>query len=104
MSDDLLVTPKGRKVPPELEAPVDLVLLDIAEFLRPWFHGVGFTPNGITVLSGILQFMGVWMLYRGNYLWAAALYLIGYMFDDMDGYYARYYDMTTQFGDMLRFI
>jgi phosphatidylglycerophosphate synthase len=92
---------RGRKIPIELENPVDNVCLSIVEVIHPFFYKAGFSANGLTCLSGIFQFISVACIAHGMYFTAVPLYLIGYMFDVMDGWYARYYKMTSPFGDWL---
>lgn len=93
--------PEGRKLPTHLENPIDNILLEICSLIHPLFYKLGFTANGITILSGILQVVAVVCLWRKQYLMAAVLYLVGYTFDVMDGYYARLYKMVSSYGDKL---
>ena len=46
--------------------------------------------NRVLIKSGRLAF---------NYIISAILYLTRYIFDCIDGFYARKYNMTTVFGD-----
>lgn len=91
----------GRKIPAHLDNPFDNVFIAIANTIQPAFHTLGFTANGITILSGIFSLAAVYCLWRGWYGWCALMYLVGYFFDVMDGYYARTYKMVSNYGDML---
>lgn len=93
--------PEGRKLPSSLENPVDNALLDVCSVLHPYFYKAGFTANGITILSGIFQIIGIVCLWFGYYGIAGIMYLIGYTLDVMDGYYARLYKMVSTYGDLL---
>lgn len=90
-----------RKIPRELENPIDNILIDGVQYLHPIFYDLGFTPNGITLLSGICQFTSLWYVYTGYYIASGSLFFLGYMFDVMDGNYARKYQMTSPLGDKL---
>ena len=93
--------PAGRKLPPNLENPIDDVMLTLISVIHPLFYKLGFSANGITLLSGIIQLAAVYCLWKGVYITSAILYVIGYFFDVMDGWYARYYHITSDIGDML---
>ncbi len=90
-----------RKIPKELENPIDNVLIDVAEYLHPLFYALNFTPNGITFLSGICQFSSLVLVSYDYYLTAGCLFFLGYFWDVMDGNYARKYKMTSPLGDKL---
>lgn len=91
----------GRKLPVQLENPIDNVCLDIIFHIHPLFHTLGFTANGITILSALIQLIGVYCVYKSLFILGGVLYFIGYFFDVMDGWYARYYKMTSPYGDKL---
>jgi phosphatidylglycerophosphate synthase len=92
--------PTGRKLPQQLENQVDNAMISVVEKIHPFFKRAGFTPNGITFLSALFQGTSVYLTYIGSYVLAALFFIIGYFFDDMDGWYARYYKMTSLSGDM----
>ena len=88
-----------RKIEKRHENPLDNILIDLSDALCPFFKKLGFTPNWITTLSLIFGLLAVYCLYKG-YLWLfAILYFISYFFDNMDGNYARKYNMTSKIGD-----
>jgi hypothetical protein len=88
-----------RKIPKNLENPIDNYLLDICEYVSPTFYKYGFTPNLITTLSNITTIIVVLLLLQAQYTWAAFLVLVAYFFDCLDGHVARKYNMTSDFGD-----
>jgi hypothetical protein len=88
-----------RKIPDNIENPIDDILLNICEDVSPTFYNNGYTPNMITTLSIISTIIVVLLLLNANYIWAAIFYLIAYFFDCLDGHYARKYNMVTVFGD-----
>ena len=91
-----------RKLDPKDECPTDNLIYSY--FVQPYtatFHEVlHLTPNGITTIAFALQLVALWMLVKGHGRVAGALWLLGYMFDCMDGYMARTYKLTSKFGDL----
>ena len=88
-----------RKIPKELENPVDNILIDGCEKVAPIFYNAGFTPNMITTLSNISAIIVILLLLNAKYMWAAFMFMVAYFFDCLDGYVARTYNMTSKFGD-----
>ncbi len=90
---------KARKIPEELENPIDNILIELAEKLNPYFYKLGFNPNGVTTLSLIFGILSCYFYYLKYYLFSSISMFISYFFDVMDGNFARRYNMQTQFGD-----
>ena len=90
----------GRKINPNHEDPIDNLLIMICNKVNKFFFKLNFTPNMITTLSLIIQFIGIYYIYNKQYKLGAILYFIGYFFDCLDGNYARTYNMTSPFGDL----
>lgn len=88
-----------RKIPENLENPLDNYLLDLCENVSPTFYNYGFTPNMITTLSNITTILVIILLLQAHYNWAAFFVLVAYFFDCLDGHLARKYNMTSDFGD-----
>jgi phosphatidylglycerophosphate synthase len=91
----------GRKIPNHLENPIDNLLIHTAEIFDPVFYALGFTPNILTIISGMFGIGAVYMATRNRFLLAGFLYFISYTFDCFDGFFARKHDMVTEFGDWL---
>lgn len=99
----------GRKLHPEYECIVDNWIYTIVEPLSVFFHNYDMTPNQITTLSLIAGLISIKCLYESircikcshlGYLAAfAAFFSVSYILDCVDGYYARKYKMTSEFGD-----
>ena len=87
------------KLPRELENPIDRFFLNISDKLLPIFRRNGFTPNGLTTLSMITGVLAVNNIYNGNYICAISMIWVSYLFDCMDGMFARKYNMVSKFGD-----
>jgi phosphatidylglycerophosphatase A len=92
-------TSNGRKIDENRENPVDNVMLYIAEIISPYLHKLNYTPNGITTISTILNGAALYHLYKREILPFAIYFIIAYLFDNVDGYYARKYKMTSVIGD-----
>ena len=89
-----------RKIPKNLENPIDNAIIDICDPLSEFFHYLHFVPNDITTLSLIFGILSVLLLYRGQTIASVVFYFISYIFDCCDGYYARKYKMCTKLGDI----
>jgi|TARA_B110000261_G_scaffold1530_1_gene1552 phosphatidylglycerophosphate synthase len=90
----------GRKISRDNENPIDNILYDISGEVIKVFKIFNFTPNMITTISLLITLIGINNIYNGNYKIGAILYFIGYLFDCMDGNYARTYNMTSKFGSI----
>jgi phosphatidylglycerophosphate synthase len=89
-----------RKIPKSSENPLDNINIDLIDPLCPLFKKLGFTPNGITTLSLIFGVLSIVALYHHKVVLFGILYYVSYLFDVMDGHYARKYKMTSKFGDI----
>ena len=89
-----------KKIPNEIDNPIDNVLIEIADRLCPYFYSCNHTPNMITTYSLITGLISCYFLYKKHLILFGIFYFISYFFDCLDGHYARKYDMTTHFGDM----
>ena len=88
-----------KKIPNEIDNPIDNVLIEGADRLCPVLYQTGHTPNIITTYSLITGLLSAYFLYHGK-LWLFVLfYTLSYFFDCVDGHFARKYDMITDFGD-----
>ena len=88
-----------RKIPSDIENPIDNILIDIAEPLSIIFRSMNFTPNGITTLSLIFGIFAIIGLYKGYVIFSVIMMGLSYLMDCCDGYYARKYNMVTKVGD-----
>lgn len=90
---------QSNKLPVNLENPIDYIFEEISYFLGPHFYKNKYTPNMITTLSFIFGFISIYSLYYKKYILAAIFHIISYLFDCLDGNYARTYNLETKFGD-----
>lgn len=84
-----------------LESISDLYFFyPIADFVMAFFHDILLLkPNHITTFGFIIRLFSSYMILCKKYYIAATLYLIGYLFDSMDGRMARKYHEGTLFGE-----
>lgn len=87
------------KISRDLDNPLDRYLYDVSGYLLPAFKKMSFTPNYITTLSLLTGLGSVYCIYTKNFLWSIVLIWISYLFDCMDGMFARTYNMVSKFGD-----
>jgi phosphatidylglycerophosphate synthase len=63
------------------------------------YERLGITPNGITTITLFLGFYIAYTIYVGNYKTAAIIYVLRQILDSTDGYIARKYGISSEFGD-----
>jgi len=88
-----------HKLSADQEGPVDIVILKITEWITPFLHATGHTPNLITTYSLICGLLGAYYLWKGWLVGFVILFSLAYLFDCVDGYMARRYKQTSVFGD-----
>ena len=93
-----------KKIPENLDDPLDNIFSIICDKLSPFFKNTGHTPNIITTESLITGLISCYFLYKGNILLFSIFYIISYFFDCFDGYFARRYNMTSKGGDIYEHI
>jgi phosphatidylglycerophosphate synthase len=88
-----------RKITEDVENPIDNFIYIFVSYLAPHFHKWGFTPNMLTTISIAFTGIAVYSLLQHSFVLSAIFYSISYLFDCLDGYVARKYNMVTAFGD-----
>ena len=96
------MTEVGKKINSEMENPIDTLIIDyicepVSNVLRTTSKKI--TPNMITSVGMIIGLLCIYYMYEGYYKVSFMLYWLCYIFDCLDGYYARKYNMITRFGD-----
>ena len=89
-----------RKIHPKYENFIDNILIELSEILSPYFKKLNMSANDITTLSFIFGLLSIYFLYYDFYEYSVITYFISYFFDVIDGYYARKYKITSDFGDL----
>lgn len=89
----------GTKIPSSQENPLDVYNIKLVDKLCGVFKSFNFTPNGITTFSLIFGLTSLAFLWIRNFVGFAVCYYISYLFDCLDGHYARKYKMVSKFGD-----
>ena len=89
-----------RKLPENLENPIDNFIINNGKFLYPLYKKLHFTPISLTTISLIFSLISTYFFYKGQYVLSSLLYFISYSYDAFDGNYAREYQMVTSFGDL----
>jgi len=89
----------GRKIDSSIENPIDNVFITVSDKLTPIFRKFNYTPNGLTTISLILALTSYYHLYNYEITSFSIYFILSYLFDCMDGYYARKYNMISEFGD-----
>lgn len=92
----------GRKIPKEYENQIDNVLIDFSEYtLNPILYKLGFNANMITFMSFVTGIIAVYFAYNNCFILTGIFLLISYLLDCADGNFARKYNQTTKFGDIM---
>ena len=87
------------KIPSSQENPIDVANIWLCDKLCPVFRSLKMSANHITTLSLIFGVISLVFLWKYNWIAFAITYYISYMFDCMDGHYARKYKIVSKFGD-----
>lgn len=89
-----------RKIPFHQECPMDNLFYNLVDPLSVTFRKINLIPNNITFLSLITGLFAVYCLYYRMIKLFIVFYIVSYILDMVDGYYARKYGMVSEFGDM----
>lgn len=89
-----------RKLSWHIECPADYYMVSISAPYFDHWRSYGVTANHLTLMAGIFQLLACGCLYRRLALLAGVLWIFGYYFDAIDGSYARYHYLCSNFGDL----
>ena len=97
---------ENHKIPDHFMDPIDNLFLNIiGKPMVEYMNKYNMTPNMITSLGVVMRIISLYYLFRnfGNSKNSKILFFVfamfGYLFDCLDGYYARKYNMCSKFGD-----
>ncbi len=84
------------------EGFIDLkIFFPISDLLLEPLHNLGLKPNHITLFSAISSLFGVYLYYKNKINLSIIFFLIGYLFDCIDGRMARKYNQGSTLGMIL---
>ena len=85
-----------------MDHPIDKFIIEnILIKITPYVYKLKMTPNNITILGLGLGLLSSYSLYRNYIGLFILLWCSSYIMDCLDGFYARRYKMTSQYGDYL---
>jgi phosphatidylglycerophosphate synthase len=90
-----------RKLSSTLECPVDNFFYLLVAPLAILFRRLGLTANEISILGLVSGLLSIYFLYHNKLYPFVTFYILSYIFDLVDGYFARKYDQVTVLGDYL---
>lgn len=92
----------NSKIDSKYENPIDILMYNISAYIEPFFLKLNMTPNHITTLSLLCGLLCVYYLdiNHTNLALAFTFYILSFLFDCLDGYYARKNNMLSKLGDM----
>lgn len=91
-------------LPDHYECPIDVYIIKLCTEIAPLFKATGHTANMITFEGAIFSFYSLYLLYHHRLKEFALYYALGYIFDCLDGHYARRYHMVSKFGEYFEHI
>jgi phosphatidylglycerophosphate synthase len=89
----------GKLVPEKYENPIDNLFMKLAAFVLPLFNTLKIGPNGITTFSFILVFPLIYFYDIYNNFVAIFFLLLLYLFDTVEEYQAKKYNLETDVVD-----
>jgi phosphatidylserine synthase len=89
-----------RKIESEYDNFLDNLFIDLSDVLDEYFYKLQFSPNDITTVSLIFSLICISLFMQKYYILSAIFYIIAFLFDCMDGHYARKHGMTSDIGDL----
>lgn len=90
----------GNKIHRYIENPIDLQLIKLCEIVSNVLRkDKCITPNMITTVGLMMGLISIYFIMKDMYILGFIFFWICYWFDCLDGYYARKYNMTSEFGD-----
>ena len=90
------------RIPADYDNPIDYWCYQISEWVSPYLRSFQATPNQITTWSlcvGLVSAYALSQKTEAGVYWFAGLYLVQFLLDCLDGYYARRYGMISEVGD-----
>jgi len=89
----------GRKIGREIENPIDNLIIDLWTGINRRLSPKWVSPNLLTTFSLVTGVLSAWFIYKDLFLHSGIFYFLSYLFDCLDGNFARMYNQVTKFGD-----
>jgi len=77
---------------------IDSIFYNICEKIAPIFKKYNFTPNQLTTIKFLIGILAIKYLLQNNKYNFIYLMILSYFFDCLDGFYARKYNLSSDFG------
>ena len=90
----------GRKIVRNIENPIDNLIIDLCTAINRRLSPKWVSPNILTTFSLITGVLSAWFIYKDLFLHSGIFYFLSYLFDCLDGNFARMYNQVTKFGDI----
>jgi len=90
----------GRKIPRNLENPIDSLMYDLSEILNKKVIKENISTNTITSISLISGIISAFLIYKNKFLESSLFHGFAYFFDKVNGSHARIFNKSSYFGDM----
>lgn len=94
------MTDNSKKVPDKLNCFIDNEILYYGTKTYPIYRKFNMTPNDLTTISLLLGLMSIYFFYNKFFILSSLFYFLSYVYDVLDGNYARKYKMVSKFGDL----
>lgn len=88
-----------QSTPDDLLPGMDRVIYKLCDEMAPCFRYFNLTPNFITGLSLLFGLISVYYICKGWIILGIFLFMISFIFDNLDGCFARRYKMTSDLGN-----
>jgi len=90
---------KYKKISSNYDNFFDNFINNFSVWSLKFFRKLNVTPNHITSLGNIFGILCIICLLKNKVILGVLFYIMRYLFDAIDGLYARTYDMESEFGD-----
>lgn len=91
----------GRSLPRFMTPPIDNAIIDATVPAAPGLVAAGVTPNMVSILGGVLSVGALVALWYDHLVAFVVLFGAAYVMDTVDGWMARTFAMTSDWGEIL---
>lgn len=97
--DSSMDDPMDNSMDNLMDNPIDKMMIELSDKIDPMFKYIGYTPNGLSIVSLIFAIGSLYSLYNYNVYQFAIYLILARLFDCMDDHYARKYDLVKNTDD-----